>query len=92
MAGFKEVFEDKKARIAAIGSGIVASGAMVPALAFAEDTPTVAGTLTTGVTGAVTEAQNAIIAVLPQALVLMGIVLGITIGIKLFKRVGRSGG
>lgn len=89
MANFKEIMENKKAQIAAVASGVVASGAMVPALAFAEDTPTVAGTLTSGVTSAVSGAQDAIIAVLPQALVLMGVVLGITIGVRLFKRIGK---
>lgn len=87
---FKDFVQDKKVEVAAIGSSIVASGAMVPALAFAEgETPTVAGTLTTGVTSAVSGAQEAIIAVLPQALILMGVVLGITIGVRLFKRIGK---
>lgn len=53
-----------------------------------DDPVTVAGTLTTGVTQAVTNAQDAIIAVLPQALVLMGIIIGITVGVKLFKKIG----
>lgn len=88
MSKFKDFMEDKKAQVAAISSGIVSTGIMVPALAFADDTPTVAGTLTSGVTGAVTEAQGAILAVLPQALVLMGVILGITVGIRLFKKIG----
>jgi len=89
MSKFKDFMEDKKAQVAAISSGIVSTGIMVPALAFAEgESPTVATTLTSGVTGAVTEAQGAILAVLPQALVLMGVILGITVGIRLFKKIG----
>ena len=51
-----------------------------------DDPVTVAGTLTTGVTAAVTNAQDAIVAVLPQALILMGVILGIKVGIRIFKR------
>ena len=89
MQGFKEFISDKKAEVATVSSSIVASGAMAPVLAFADDPATVSGTLTSGVAGAVTEAQNAILAVLPQALILMGVVLGITVGIRLFKRIGK---
>lgn len=90
MQNFKGFVADKKAEVAAVGSSIVASGMMVPALAFAEgETPTVTGTLTSGVESAVTQAQGAILAVLPQALILMGVVLGITVGIRLFKRIGK---
>lgn len=89
MQAFKDFVSDKKAEVTAVSSAIVASGAMAPALAFAEDPATVTGTLTSGVQGAVTEAQNAILAVLPQALILMGVVLGITVGIRLFKKIGK---
>lgn len=89
MQGIKDFVSDKKAEVAAVSSAIVASGAMTPVLAFADDPVTVSGTLNTGVTNAVTEAQNAILAVLPQALVLMGVVLGITVGIRLFKKIGK---
>ena len=50
------------------------------------ETPAWITALTTGVTGAASNAQDAIGAVLPQALVLMGVVLGITVGIRIFKR------
>lgn len=90
MQAFKDFVSDKKAEVTAVSSAIVASGAMVPALAFAEgETPTVSGTLNSGVQQAVTQAQDAILAVLPQALILMGVVLGITVGIRLFKRIGK---
>ena len=82
----KETIDAKKLAIGASVGTLMTVG--TPMLAFADD-PTVAGTLTTGVTSAVSEAQNAILAVLPQALVLMGVVLGITVGVRLFKRIGK---
>ena len=85
----KAWLDDKANRAkAAWGAGVTAAAAaMTPGLAFADD-PTVAGTLTTGVTSAVSQAQDAILAVLPQALVLMGIIVGITVGVRLFKKIG----
>ena len=86
----KECFDAKVAAIAG-GSGAAIIGVCAPTLAFADD-PTIASTLTTGVTGAVTQAQDAIMAVLPQALVLMGVILGITVGVRLFRRIGQGRG
>ena len=85
----KEIKENIDAKKVALGASIGTIMTVgTPMLAFADD-PTVAGTLTTGVTSAVSEAQSAILAVLPQALVLMGVVLGITVGVRLFKRIGK---
>ena len=56
-----------------------------------DDPVTVTSALTTGVGQAVTNAQDAIIAVLPQALILMGVILGITVGVNLFRKIARRG-
>lgn len=86
---FQELKEKANAKYYAAGAGVATLATVAaPTLAFADDA-TVAGTLTTGVTSAVTQAQDAIIAVLPQALVLMGVILGITVGVRLFKRIGK---
>lgn len=85
----KNFIAEKKAAIG-IGFGTVA-GSLAPCVAFADDA-TVASTLTTGVTSAVSEAQTAILAILPQALVLMGVILGITVGVRIFKRIGQGRG
>lgn len=42
--------------------------------------------MTTGVGNAVQAAQEGIGAVLPQALILMGVILGISVGIRIFRR------
>lgn len=86
---FEQLKEKANAKYYAAGAGLATVAATAtPVLAFADE-PTVAGTLTTGVESAVTQAQSAILAVLPQALILMGIVLGITVGVRLFKRIGK---
>ena len=85
----QELKEKANAKYYAVGAGVTTLATVAaPTLAFAEDA-TVASTLTTGVTGAVEQAQAAILAVLPQALVLMGVILGVTVGARLFKKIGR---
>ena len=56
-----------------------------------DDPVTVTSALTTGVGQAVTNAQDAIIAVLPQALILMGVILGISVGVRLFRSIAKRG-
>ena len=86
---FEEFKEKVNSKAVAITAACGTAGTLaVPSLAFADD-PTVAGTLTTGVTSAVSGAQDAILAVLPQALVLMGVIVGITVGVRIFKRIAK---
>jgi hypothetical protein len=71
----------------ALGTASVVGTSIV---SFAEDTATADSALVTGATNAVSQVQANINAVVPIALGLMGVVLAVKIGIRVFKSVTKS--
>lgn len=83
------MFNKLKMKVAAAAGG--ASVLLVPAVALAEgetsDYSAVTSAVSTGLQGVQTSAMTLIGTVIPYALTVMGAVLVVTIGIKVFKKV-----
>lgn len=85
----KKIYENKKGLIYASATGLTATAASLPVVCHAEDT-TSGSSVQTALEGAFqqvqTDSMSYIQSALVPALVIMGTVLAITIGIKVFKR------
>ena len=92
MDAIKEKLATAKGRVmVALGSGGLATGGMLalPALAHAEGATTIATvttSMTTAFTGFATQALDAIAAIVPVVLPIMGAMVVVSIGVKVFRR------
>lgn len=92
MEKVKNFLNNHKGATAIIGSGVATVGSVVPAFAEGE---TVSGNITSGMTTAIqtglsnvqADVITLISTALPYALVIMGLGLAISIGMKVFKRI-----
>ena len=86
-----EKIKEKGARIAAVpavAAAAVTGSALVPALAYADDATvaTVTTSMTTALTGFATQALNAISTIIPIVMPIMGAILIVGIGVRVFKK------